>query len=189
VELGGAAAEGHGLAAGAQQGGGGAGHGGAGGVGGFGQVLPFDGFQRGAGRSAVVGERGTEGGVVREEQNPGWKRSGLLTRALQWVASRKTWESAKAVDCPEPLTVVRLWPAKEHALVATRNVQTLRRWGQAAAVGEDDELGAVAGADFDHGPVHMGLDGGRAEHELRGDFVVGQTGGDECGDLPFPAGQ
>ena len=44
-------------------------------------------------------------------------------------------------------------------------------------MGEDDELGAVAGTDVDHGVVHVCLDGGEAEHELRGDLVVGHAGG------------
>ena len=43
------------------------------------------------------------------------------------------------------------------------------RGDEAGLVGEDDELGAVAGAELDHGPADVGLGGGGAEET--GDFV------------------
>ena len=44
--------------------------------------------------------------------------------------------------------------------------------GQASLVGEDDELGAVTGAQFGHGVVGVCLDGQRAEGEVLGDLGV-----------------
>jgi hypothetical protein len=46
------------------------------------------------------------------------------------------------------------------------------RLNQAALVGGHDQLGAVARAQLGHGPVHVGLGGGRADHEVLGDLFV-----------------
>lgn len=65
----GASAEVHGLAAGPQQGRGGAERAAVPtvGIAGFGEVLPLDRLQHAVDRSAVVGERGAEGGIVQQD--------------------------------------------------------------------------------------------------------------------------
>ena len=60
---------------------------------------------------------------------------------------------------------------------------------KAALVRDDDELGPVAGAKFHHGAVDVRLGGRRAEHQVGGDLVVGQSRGDEGDNLPFPVGE
>src|SRR5919107_791801 len=63
-------------------------------------------------------------------------------------------------------------------------------WGdQAGFVGEDDELGAVAGVELGHGPVDVGLGGHRADHHAVGDLGVGQALGDQGDGLAFAVGQ
>jgi hypothetical protein len=44
---------------------------------------------------------------------------------------------------------------------------------QAGLKGYDDELGAIMGTEFHHGPVHVGLDGQRGYEELVCDLAVG----------------
>jgi hypothetical protein len=60
---------------------------------------------------------------------------------------------------------------------STGSVWLLRRGScsphQAGLVGDDDELGAVTGTEFHHGPVDMGLGGQRGNDELVGDLTVG----------------
>jgi hypothetical protein len=60
---------------------------------------------------------------------------------------------------------------------STGSVWLLRRGScsphQAGLVGDDDELGAVTGTEFHHGPVDMGLGGQRGNDELVGDLAVG----------------
>lgn len=60
---------------------------------------------------------------------------------------------------------------------------------ESGLVGGDDELGAVVGVEFGHGSVDVGLHGVRADDEVVGDVVVGQSGGDEGEDFPFAVGQ
>src|ERR1700722_3243940 len=60
---------------------------------------------------------------------------------------------------------------------------------EAGLVGGDDELGAVPGADLDHGPADVGADGGGAEVELPGDLVVGEAAGHVRHNLAFAVGQ
>jgi hypothetical protein len=60
---------------------------------------------------------------------------------------------------------------------ATANRQPLRlsvvaRGDQAGFVGEDHELGPVAGVEFGHGPVDVGFRRHRADHHVGGDLVV-----------------
>jgi hypothetical protein len=63
-------------------------------------------------------------------------------------------------------------------------------WGhQAGFVGEDDELGAVAGVEFGHGSVDVGFRGQWGDHHAGGDLVVGQALGDEGDGLAFAVGQ
>lgn len=44
---------------------------------------------------------------------------------------------------------------------------------ESALVGDDDELGAVAGVEFEHGAADVGLYGQGAEEQLVGDLVIG----------------
>src|ERR687892_1243828 len=63
-------------------------------------------------------------------------------------------------------------------------------WGyQAGFVGEDHELGAVAGVELSHGPVDVGFRGHRADHHAVGDLVVGQALRDQGDGLAFAVGQ
>jgi hypothetical protein len=61
--------------------------------------------------------------------------------------------------------------------------------GQAGLVSEDDELGAVAGAQFGHGVVGVRLDGQRAEREVLGDLGVGHACRYQGYDLALAVGQ
>ncbi len=47
----------------------------------------------------------------------------------------------------------------------------------------------VAGAEFGHGAVGVGLDGDGGDEEAFGDLVVGQAGAHQCQHFPFPGGQ
>lgn len=53
----------------------------------------------------------------------------------------------------------------------------------------DGDLGPGAETQLDHQVGDVPGDGGRADHQLRGDGLVGQSGRDECGDLKFPGGR
>ncbi len=63
------------------------------------------------------------------------------------------------------------------------------RGDQAGFVGEDDELGAVAGTQLGHGPADVGLHGSRADHHVGGDLVVGETAGYKRDHLAFTVSQ
>jgi hypothetical protein len=64
-----------------------------------------------------------------------------------------------------------------------------RAGGQRGLVGGDDELGAVACAQFHHGPVDVGAHRVGAEVELGGDVVVAAALGGQGHYLAFPGGQ
>src|SRR5918996_2233465 len=53
------------------------------------------------------------------------------------------------------------------------------RPGEAALVGEDDRLDAVAGAQLGENPLHVRLDGGLLDHQRLDDLAVRQAAGDE----------
>jgi len=59
------------------------------------------------------------------------------------------------------------------------------RHDNAAFVGEGDELGAVAAAEFAQGPAEVGLGGERADDEAPGDVGVAEADSDEADDLLF----
>ena len=50
-------------------------------------------------------------------------------------------------------------------------------------------MSPVAGAEFGHGPVGVGLDGDWGDEEAFGDLVVGQAGAHQCQYLAFPGSQ
>src|SRR6266581_1727649 len=72
-----------------------------------------------------------------------------------------------------------------------RCLSSRRRCGtdEAGLVGDDDELGAVAGVQFHHGPLDMGTYRMGAEEELSGDLIVGMSFGGQGHDLAFPDGE
>src|SRR5262249_4100876 len=63
------------------------------------------------------------------------------------------------------------------------------RAGQAVLVGDHHQLGPVAGGELGHGPADVGLRRQRAHHQLGGDLVVGQPGGDQRDHLAFAVGE
>src|SRR5689334_3867664 len=84
------------------------------------------------------------------------------------------------------------WPAAASHSRDCHNLASsarLARGDQAGLVGEDDELGPVAGTELDHRPADVGLGSGGAEHHGLGDLVVGQAMGDQGDHLPLPVGE
>jgi hypothetical protein len=60
---------------------------------------------------------------------------------------------------------------------------------EAGLVGDDDELGAVAGVQFHHGALDVGADGQRAEEELPADLGVGVSLGGQRHHLALAIGE
>src|SRR5258705_5186159 len=60
---------------------------------------------------------------------------------------------------------------------------------EAALVGEDDQVRAVAGAELHHRAADVRADGGDAEVQLLRDLVVLQALADEGHDLPLAVGE
>lgn len=60
---------------------------------------------------------------------------------------------------------------------------------EAGLVGDDDELGAVAGVEFGHGVVNVRAYGQGAEVQPRGDVRVGESVGGQGHDFAFAVGE
>lgn len=56
-------------------------------------------------------------------------------------------------------------------------------------VGEDDELCAIAGAEFDHRAAHVGFGCRRADNQPLGDLIVGKATGHQRHHLTLALGQ
>jgi hypothetical protein len=100
---------------------------------------------------------------------------------------------ARAGPDPPPVSAAPQTAIKSgHGVAGQRGSGPRRRSsagiGESAVIGEDDQLSPVASTDLDHGAVDVRLDGGRAEHEPRGDLVVGQASRHQRGDLAFAFG-
>jgi hypothetical protein len=60
---------------------------------------------------------------------------------------------------------------------------------EAGLVGEDDELGAVSGAEFCEQAGDVGFDGGGGQHRCLGHFLVRPAAGEESEHVEFACGQ
>src|SRR5258708_16034100 len=83
-----------------------------------------------------------------------------------------------------------MWPLGASVLSGVLFRSVSAGWAdEAGLVGDDDELGAVAGVQFHHGPLDVGADGQRPEEELPGDLLVGVALGGQRHHLALTGGQ